>query len=80
MTVSLCVAAWLLLSLPAGLYAVWLMRDGEPDDPTAPGAVGATPPLFLPPKNLSARRTAPNANATSARVFSNPRMVAGDKP
>jgi hypothetical protein len=77
MTVTLCIAAWLLLSLPAGLYAVWLMRDGEPDDPTAPGAVGA-PTMFLSPidSNSIARR-APIAK-NPARVFSNPRMVAGD--
>jgi hypothetical protein len=64
------IAARFVLSIPIGCLAVRLLI------PAAPGAVGA----FVMSTNSSARRTAPNANATPARVFSNPRMVAGDKP
>jgi len=69
MTWALCTAAWFVLSIPIGCLSVRRRLV-----PAAPGAVGA----FV-MSTSSARRTAPNANATPARVFSNPRMVAGDK-
>jgi len=72
MTWALCTAAWFVLSIPIGCLFVRRLV------PTVPRAVG-TPTMFLSPinSNSSARR-APIAK-TPARVFSNPRMVAGDK-
>ena len=58
MTWALCIAAWWVLSVPIGILAVRFLI------PAAPGEVGATFVM----SNSGARRTAPNANATPARV------------
>ena len=63
MTWALCIAAWCLLSVPVACLAVRLFRD----DPTPAGTVAGA----FPPTNSGARRTAPNANATPARVTFN---------
>jgi len=58
MTWALCIAAWWLLSVPIGCFVVKRLV------PIAPREVGATFVM----SNSGARRTAPNANATPARV------------
>jgi hypothetical protein len=72
MTWALCTAAWFVLSIPIGCFVVKRLV------PTVSRAAG-TPTMFLSPINNSSARRAPIAK-TPARVFSNPRMVAGDKP
>ena len=73
MTWALITAAWFVLSIPIGCFVVRRLV------PTV-SRVAGTPTMFLSPTNSnSSARRAPIPSETPARVFSNPRMVAGDK-
>jgi hypothetical protein len=73
MTWALCTAVWFVLSIPIGCFVVRRLV------PTV-SRVAGTPTMFLSPINNSSARRAPIPSETPARVFSNSRMLAGDKP